>query len=103
VGNITDASGSVIPGAKITVTNEDEVDLVVETGSGTLIGIELKAGATVNAGDFKGQGSWRGLAAPISNWASSIAHLFPAARMLAGISLPRAFIALPCPARGKLQ
>ena len=32
----------------------DEVDLVVETGSGALVGIEVKAGATVNAGDFRG-------------------------------------------------
>jgi predicted AAA+ superfamily ATPase len=32
----------------------DEVDLVVETGSGALVGIEVKASATVNAGDFKG-------------------------------------------------
>jgi hypothetical protein len=27
---------------------------VVETGSGALVGIEVKASATVNAGDFKG-------------------------------------------------
>jgi uncharacterized protein len=32
----------------------DEVDLVIETGSGALIGIEVKASATVNAGDFRG-------------------------------------------------
>ena len=32
----------------------DEVDLVIETGSGALVGIEVKASATVNAGDFKG-------------------------------------------------
>jgi hypothetical protein len=31
-----------------------EVDLVIETGSGALIGIEVKASATANAGDFKG-------------------------------------------------
>ena len=34
--------------------DQDEVDLVIETGSGTLVGIEVKASATVNAGDFKG-------------------------------------------------
>ena len=33
---------------------QDEVDLVIETGSGALVGIEVKASATVNAGDFKG-------------------------------------------------
>lgn len=32
----------------------DEVDLVVEMDYGALVGIEVKAGATVNAGDFKG-------------------------------------------------
>ena len=34
--------------------DQDEVDLVIETGSGALVGIEVKASATVNAGDFKG-------------------------------------------------
>lgn len=34
--------------------DQDEVDLVIERGSGALIGLEVKAGATVNAGDFKG-------------------------------------------------
>jgi uncharacterized protein len=34
--------------------DQDEVDLVIETGSGTLIGIEIKAAATVKAEDFKG-------------------------------------------------
>ena len=34
--------------------DQGEVDLVVETGSGALVGIEVKASATVNAGDFKG-------------------------------------------------
>jgi uncharacterized protein len=34
--------------------DQDELDLVIETGSGTLVGIEFKASATVNAGDFKG-------------------------------------------------
>jgi predicted AAA+ superfamily ATPase len=34
--------------------DQDEVDLVIEAGNGTLIGIEVKAGATVNAADFKG-------------------------------------------------
>ena len=34
--------------------DQDEVDLVIETGSGALIGIEVKASATVNTGDFKG-------------------------------------------------
>jgi hypothetical protein len=34
--------------------DQDEVDLVIEAGSGALVGIEVKAGATVNAGDFKG-------------------------------------------------
>jgi uncharacterized protein len=31
----------------------DEVDLVLDAGSGALVGIEVKASATVNAGDFK--------------------------------------------------
>lgn len=34
--------------------DQDEVDLVTETGSGALVGIEVKASATANAGDFKG-------------------------------------------------
>ncbi len=34
--------------------DQDEVDLVIETASGALVGIEVKASATVNAGDFKG-------------------------------------------------
>ena len=35
-------------------TDRDEIDLVIETGSGALVGIEVKASATVNAGHFKG-------------------------------------------------
>jgi predicted AAA+ superfamily ATPase len=34
--------------------DQDEVDLVIESGSGALVGIEVKAGATVNTDDFKG-------------------------------------------------
>lgn len=34
--------------------DQDEVDLVIETGRGALIGLEVKAGATVRADDFKG-------------------------------------------------
>jgi uncharacterized protein len=34
--------------------DQDEVDIVVEDGGGALIGIEVKASATVNPGDFKG-------------------------------------------------
>jgi predicted AAA+ superfamily ATPase len=34
--------------------DQDEVDLVVEDESGALIGLEIKAGATVTAADFKG-------------------------------------------------
>jgi hypothetical protein len=34
--------------------DQDEVDLVLERGSGALIGIEVKAGATVNSTDFRG-------------------------------------------------
>jgi uncharacterized protein len=34
--------------------DQDEVDLVIETGSGALVGIEVKSSGTVNAGDFKG-------------------------------------------------
>lgn len=34
--------------------DQDEIDIVVETGSGALVGIEVKASATVNAGDIKG-------------------------------------------------
>jgi uncharacterized protein len=33
--------------------DQDEVDLVIEAGNGTLIGIEVKAGATVRAEDFR--------------------------------------------------
>ncbi|HVH69702.1 MAG TPA: ATP-binding protein [Candidatus Dormibacteraeota bacterium] len=34
--------------------DQDEVDLVIEMGSGSLIGVEVKAAASVNATDFKG-------------------------------------------------
>jgi predicted AAA+ superfamily ATPase len=34
--------------------DQDEVDFVVEDDSGAVVGIEVKASATVNAGDFKG-------------------------------------------------
>ena len=34
--------------------DQDEVDLVIETGSGALVGIEVKASATAHASDFKG-------------------------------------------------
>jgi uncharacterized protein len=34
--------------------DQDEVDIVVENETGELVGIEVKAAATVNAGDFKG-------------------------------------------------
>lgn len=34
--------------------DQDEVDIVVEDGSGGLVGIEVKASATVNTADFKG-------------------------------------------------
>jgi hypothetical protein len=34
--------------------DQDEVDLVIETGSRALVGIEVKSSATVNAGDFRG-------------------------------------------------
>ncbi|HEV2132712.1 MAG TPA: ATP-binding protein [Terracidiphilus sp.] len=34
--------------------DQDEVDLVVEDESGAVVGIEVKASATVNSGDFKG-------------------------------------------------
>jgi predicted AAA+ superfamily ATPase len=34
--------------------DQDEVDFVVEDGSGAVVGIEVKAGATVIGGDFKG-------------------------------------------------
>jgi len=44
--------------------DQDEVDLVIEAGNGTLIGIEVKAGATVNAKDFRGL---RKLASACSN------------------------------------
>jgi predicted AAA+ superfamily ATPase len=44
--------------------DQDEVDLVIETGSGTLIGLEVKAAATVNSDDFKGLGK---LAASVGN------------------------------------
>lgn len=44
--------------------DQDEVDLVIETGSGTLVGLEVKAAATVNSDDFKGL---RKLAAAVGN------------------------------------
>lgn len=34
--------------------DQDEVDIVVENEAGALVGVEVKASATVNAGDFKG-------------------------------------------------
>jgi predicted AAA+ superfamily ATPase len=34
--------------------DQDEVDIVIEDGAGALVGIEVKAGATVNTSDFKG-------------------------------------------------
>lgn len=34
--------------------DQDEVDLVVEGNAGAVVGIEVKASATVNTGDFKG-------------------------------------------------
>jgi uncharacterized protein len=34
--------------------DKDEVDIVVENESGAIVGLEIKAGATVNAGDFRG-------------------------------------------------
>ena len=34
--------------------DQDEVDLVVENDTSAWVGIEVKAGATVNTGDFKG-------------------------------------------------
>lgn len=34
--------------------DQDEVDLVIETARGALVGIEVKASATAHAGDFKG-------------------------------------------------
>lgn len=34
--------------------DQDEVDIVVENDRGALVGLEVKAGATVNTGDFKG-------------------------------------------------
>ena len=35
--------------------DQDEVDIVVENDRGELVGFEVKASATVNAGDFKGR------------------------------------------------
>jgi hypothetical protein len=34
--------------------DQDEIDIVVESDSGTLVGIEVKAASTVNTADFKG-------------------------------------------------
>jgi predicted AAA+ superfamily ATPase len=34
--------------------DQDEVDIVVESESGAIVGLEIKAAATVNAGDFRG-------------------------------------------------
>ena len=33
--------------------DQDEVDIVAEDSAGALVGIEIKASATVNTGDFK--------------------------------------------------
>jgi predicted AAA+ superfamily ATPase len=33
---------------------QDEVDLIVESSNGAIVGIEVKAAATVTAADFKG-------------------------------------------------
>jgi len=34
--------------------DQDEVDIVVESESGAIVGLEIKAAATVSAGDFRG-------------------------------------------------
>ena len=34
--------------------DQDEVDIVVESENGAIVGLEIKATATVNAGDFRG-------------------------------------------------
>lgn len=34
--------------------DQDEVDIVLESESGAIVGLEIKAAATVNAGDFRG-------------------------------------------------
>lgn len=34
--------------------DQDEVDIIVESENGAIVGLEIKAGATVNAGDFRG-------------------------------------------------
>jgi hypothetical protein len=34
--------------------DQDEVDFVIEAGDGAIVGVEVKAAATVTAGDFKG-------------------------------------------------
>jgi predicted AAA+ superfamily ATPase len=34
--------------------DQDEVDIVLESESGAVVGLEIKAAATVNAGDFRG-------------------------------------------------
>lgn len=34
--------------------DQDEVDIIAENAEGAVVGVEVKAGATVNAGDFKG-------------------------------------------------
>ena len=34
--------------------DQDEVDIILENNDGTVVGIEVKASATVNTGDFKG-------------------------------------------------
>jgi len=44
--------------------DQDEVDIVVEDAAGALVGIEVKAGATVTSADFKGL---RKLAAAVGN------------------------------------
>jgi hypothetical protein len=41
---------------------------VIETGSGALIGIEVKASATANAGDFKGLRKLAEACGITSNW-----------------------------------
>jgi predicted AAA+ superfamily ATPase len=43
-------------------TDQFEVDLVIENAAGELVGVEVKAAATVKPSDLRGLRKWSGLA-----------------------------------------
>jgi predicted AAA+ superfamily ATPase len=52
--------------------DQDEVDIIVEGEGGAVVGIEVKAAATVTAGDFKGLRRLSAPAARTSSWCRSL-------------------------------